>query len=453
MNNIEKHSKIDEKKLSREFYFQSLLQEAYLQGELSESESDRIQAECLSLLTKSTERYTKGKSSSVRVEIAQSLMASNLFTIGIYLKSLPDVSTVLYHIINEPIKKLYEYGLNVIDRKLNVAKYFLHLVGKTKITTQNHAYNATIDKGLKLFFEQYNINFNANEIPGSIDYQLVHPVTDLAGIEYITEYLQYIYYENLFCKKFESDIINEVMYGYDEAYKDLLDNICEQVLQNALGCSLLKKNIPTLDLSLLDIKKIESELSGKSQAFILERLQNEAKQMFPELQISNKSVKQYLLASLPKIALKIHTAINTDTLNKVFVARYNPDTKPIIHYNMGIKMDDKTYRDMVSEFLSCRYFEDKLQIIKENIKTLADMEDILIAGELSPAESSLVFDLLDDVEITALVKRHPVNEEIKAIDYSEAEIQMQHNLAEYLENMPKERLEQIYKMMPTIEVV
>ncbi|HAZ06275.1 MAG TPA: hypothetical protein DCY58_08620, partial [Acetobacterium sp.] len=80
-NKIKKQSMIDGDKLSGEFYFQSLLQEAYVKGVLSSKESERIQLECLKLLADSTERFTRGQSSSIRVEIAQGIMASNLFTI------------------------------------------------------------------------------------------------------------------------------------------------------------------------------------------------------------------------------------------------------------------------------------------------------------------------------------------------------------------------------------
>ena len=49
MNKIKKQTVIDVNKLSGEFYFQSLLQEAYVKGVLSPNESERIQLECLKL--------------------------------------------------------------------------------------------------------------------------------------------------------------------------------------------------------------------------------------------------------------------------------------------------------------------------------------------------------------------------------------------------------------------
>ncbi len=452
-NNLKKQTKIDINKLSGEFYFQSLLQEAYVKGALSPKESERIQLECLKLLADCTERFTRGKSSSVRVEIAQGIMASNLFTIGIYLKSLPDVDAALFHIENEPIEKLYEYGYQVLKRKINVANYFFNRVRKSKLKTANHAYNITIDQGFKPFFESYEINFHAHETPSDIDYQLIHPVTDLAGVEFVIKYLESLYYENLFCSYFDADIIHEVMSGYDEAYKNLLDNICAQVFQNALGCQLLNAPLPPLNFSPADLNGLDKKLKSHHPAELQRQLGIAAWELITDLELTNPSLKKYLIASLPQIITTVHKGLASHSLNKVFVPRYNPNIKPLVHYNMGIKMDDKAYRELVTEFLSCRFFDDKLAIIKEHIKTLADMEDLLIAGELESPEAAMIFDLLEDIELAVLIKRHPLHPAIDAIDYSASEIHLQQNLDAYMRALPRDRLAQILSMTTAIEVV
>jgi hypothetical protein len=452
-NSIKKQTRIDVDKLSGEFYFQSLLQEAYVKGTLSPKESERIQLECLKLLADCTERFTRGKSSSVRVEIAQGIMASNLFTISIYLKSLPDVDAALFQIENEPIEKLYEYGFQVLKRKINVANYFFNRVCKSKLKTVNQAYNITIDQGFKPFFENYEINFHAHEIPSDIDYQLIHPVTDLAGVEFVIKYLESLYYENLFCSYFDADIIHEVMSGYDPSYKNLLDNICAQVFQNALGCQLLNAPPDRLEFNPADLNALDKKLRNHNQLELQTQLKTAAQELITDLELTNPTLKKYLLASLPKITTTVYQGLATHSLNKVFVPRYNPNIKPLVHYNMGIKMPDTAYREMVTEFLSCRFFEDKLAIIKEHIKTLADMEDLLIAGELETSEAAMIFDLLEDIELAVLTKRHPLHPAIDAIDFAASEVRMQQNLDAYLRALPRERLAQILNLTTTLEVV
>ncbi|MGB5824607.1 MAG: DUF6179 domain-containing protein, partial [Proteocatella sp.] len=89
MNNIEKISIISRNKLSEEFYFNSLLEEAYNLNLLSEADIEKIQLECLELLAYKTDRYIGSDNSSVQVDIAKNIMESNMYTIGLYLKSLP----------------------------------------------------------------------------------------------------------------------------------------------------------------------------------------------------------------------------------------------------------------------------------------------------------------------------------------------------------------------------
>lgn len=81
------------------------------------------------------------------------------------------------------------------------------------------------------------------------------------------------------------------------------------------------------------------------------------------------------------------------------------------------------------------------------------MEDLLIAAELKAAEAAMIFDLLEDIELAVLTKRHPLHPAIDAIDYSASEVQMQQNLNAYMRALPRDRLAKILGMTTTIEVV
>lgn len=451
MSDIKKYSKIKKELLNEEFYFQSFLQEAYNQAELSNLEMESIQMQCLKLLADNTQRYNKGGSSSIKVEAAQNILASIFYTIGIYLKSLPDLSSVLDNVKKEPVLKLYQQGCQKLKTKLNVAKHLYQLVCKTKIKSPNYAYNATIEEGIESFFKQYNTDYEAHETPASIDYQLMNPVTGLAGVEYIIQYLHNLYMENLFCSKFDAMIIHEVMSGYDEAYQDLLVNIFGQVLQNVLGCAILNKDIVSLNLVAPDIQNLKYILKSETKESICLLLQRTTDKIVKTLALTNPSLKTYIYASFPEFSSRIYFATGNDTLQTIFVPRHSRVVNQVIRYSMGGKMDDGAYRNIVNEVLACRYSGDKIQIIKEHIKTLSDMEDIIIDGQLSEAEAFAVFDILDDVEIAVLVKRHPYRQEIDAIDFSEAEIQLQRYLEKYLQSMPKGKLKQLQRIVSNVE--
>ncbi|MEG0542370.1 MAG: DUF6179 domain-containing protein, partial [Angelakisella sp.] len=67
----------------------SLLAEAKRCGLVEESRLQKLEVDSVVLLRSTSQQFTKGRSSSVTTERAQALMASNLYTIGVYLKTLP----------------------------------------------------------------------------------------------------------------------------------------------------------------------------------------------------------------------------------------------------------------------------------------------------------------------------------------------------------------------------
>lgn len=447
MGNIEKRHIIDSNKLNGEFYFASILQEAYGRGLLSDSDIENIQMQCIKLLAYKTERYNSGDSSSIRVETAESIMKSNLYTIGLYLKSLPDPDVAAEELKGARIHEMYEKGRKLINAKFNTAKHIYKLVEKNKLATLNYTYNATLDeKGIGLFFKLYNPDYEAHECPSSIDYQLCSPAFDLAGVEFIQKYLENIYLENQFCWNFDMENIHHLLYGYDKGYKDLLINIFEQVLTGALGCSLANRSIVELNISEKDIKCLYNELSKHDSNTLALKLGVAAKRIFEELNITNPSLQKYVEKGLQKIAPGIANGVNTRTLDKVFVSPVNPEAFPKIHFISQSKMDDDEYRKLIDELLICRYSSDKLSLIREKVKSFGDLEDILFDGELTEEEIFSVFNTLKDVEIAAMVKRHPFNSGIEAVDLSEEEQTLRLYLKTYIGQLAADRQKQIFDM-------
>lgn len=66
--------------------------------------------------------------------------------------------------------------------------------------------------------------FAAQEIHIITDYPFHHPMEMLLGIEFIQQYLECIYYENLFCAQFPAEYMRHLLYRYDEHYDQLLFN-------------------------------------------------------------------------------------------------------------------------------------------------------------------------------------------------------------------------------------
>ncbi|HHV98471.1 MAG TPA: hypothetical protein GXX36_02670 [Clostridiaceae bacterium] len=144
--------------------------------------------------------------------------------------------------------------------------------------------------------------------------------------------------------------------------------------------------------------------------------------------------------------MNIEIALKLNTLNKVFITPKNPDLEPKIQFKSGVKMDDEEYRKLIEELLSCRYSSDKLEIIREKVKSFDDLEDLLIDAQLDEEEFISLFNNLGDVEIAAMIKRHPFESDIQAVNLSEAEQVLRLYLENYVKKLPSNRQEHIFQI-------
>jgi len=448
MKNIEKRHIIDSNNLSGEFYFTSIVQEGYAYGLLNDSDIEDIKLQCLKLLSNKSELYNGGESSSIRIEAAESIMKSNLYTIGVYLKSLPDADFAVSELKMVSIPEMYQKGRALISGKVHSAKHIYKMAKANRLINLNYTYNATLDdNGLGIFFKLYNPDYEAHEVPASIDYQLCNPITDLTGIEFIHKYLENLFLENEFCSYFNDDNIDHILCGYDEGYKDLLINIFEQVLTVALGCMLANSMVVKLDISEEKIRRLYNNLSKEDDYLLALKICEANEKILQELNISSLSLRRYIERSLPKITSNIVHAVKTNTLGKTIVSPSNPDLKPKIQFLSGVKMDDGKYRKFIEELLICRYSSDKLALIKEKVKSFGDIEDLLFDAQLSEEEITSVLGMLGDVEIAELIRRHPLKSDIQAVDLSEVEQALRLFLISYIDQLTADRQDHIFEIL------
>jgi hypothetical protein len=321
-------------------------------------------------------------------------------------------------------------------------------VQKNKINVLNYSYNATLnDDGIGIFFRSYNQDYEAHESPASIDYQLCNPVNDLAGVEFIQKYLENLFLENEFCRSFAARDIHLLLGGYDKGYKDLLINIFQRVLTAALGSCLLNRKTVKLQISQEEIEGLYMVLSEDDLQSLAPRINRAVEKLFADLNITDLSLRTYIEKSLPDIQSNIAHAVNTNTLDKLFASSTDPDISSKIQFYSGIKMDDEKYRELIDELLVCRYSSDKLALIRDKVKAFGDMEDLLLDAELSEEDMFAIFDILADIEIAALIKRHPFNSDIQAEDLSEAEQALHLYLKKYINRLPENRQEEIFQIV------
>lgn len=450
MNNIEKQHIIKRENLNEEHYFQSIIEEAQNMKLLSDSELEDIQMQSIKLLTRVTERYTGGESSSVRVETAQSILQSILYSIGIYLKSFPDADMSLEEIKKTPLAELYKQGRKLIEKNINIAKHMLHLIQNERVKNENIAYNDTIENGLPEFFTGYDADYAAHDSPGSIDYPLNIDKMDLCGIEYIYNYLEKLYWENKFCKNFDAYDIDCVLRGYDEKYQDLLVNIFRIVYTNALGCILANKNIFRLEIGLMDRQYMQEKLEDLSENELNEVLKNASVKLCKELDITNEYLLTYISFTIEELSKRLKKELENDHLESIFVNYKEKAIKQVIHFMDGDKMDDDLFRAFATEIRECRFVSDKIAIINKEIHSISDLVDILEGACLFGNEFIEFFSTLGDNELAMLSNLLPVNKLDSILAESEKEWHVK--LVEYFGGLDLTRRNSIIERADKIDL-
>lgn len=314
-----------------------IIESGLREGILTDEEVGNIQGRLLVLLGRRTERYTMGDSSSVPIETAEELFRSICFTISLLLKSDRDMNALLDC---EDMEAILKEGQKKIQKLVEIGKWMLHKAKEGALPIDNISYHDTI-QSIEGFFKKYDIQFFAHKIPCSIDYQLCHAVPEeLQGIEYINEYLRRIVLENRFCSRFDNGKINRLLEAYCPDYKELLINIYEPVVTNALGIALLSNNVTRLDIGCADVNRadvnyadiVSLDITEKDRERLLQlfqklderelmlNLRQSAVRVSNALRITNTSDVEYLITTAESLIPRICAVIPTQRLDGIFIS-------------------------------------------------------------------------------------------------------------------------------------
>lgn len=321
MNKIENISIIKRENLDERNYFKTLIREAYFNQMVTDYDMLNIQIQILQLLDKRIYRYNGNDSSSVREEIVKEISNSNLYTIGVYLKTFKIPDEAVKAVKENSIEILYQEGRKRIDKMLNIIRVMYIKVKQNMLRIQNDTYNDTIIGGIKGFLKIYDSNFKAQDMKITADYPLYNNlIGKLEGVEFIKEYLNSIYLENMFCKKFSERKIEYLLYGYSCDFKELIINIFEIVLLEAIACNLVKRNIRDLIISISELNEIYNLFENKDELEIKNIIIKAYTEIISELQLNNSELmKKYIEKNLYSILKMIMNNLMQNTLDKIFI--------------------------------------------------------------------------------------------------------------------------------------
>lgn len=267
-------------------------------------------------LGRCTARYTAGDSSSVPVETAQELLTSICFTLDVYFRSTKANPKLL---VTEKLDVLFQAGLRIIEAKIEEGKQLWKIACISVPEIENISYTDTL-RSIGVFFRRYDHHFLAHQIPCDIDYQLCRPVPEhYQGIEYVNEYLRCIITENGILRLFRRGLVVQLLERYCLDYKGILINLCEPVIVNATGLSLIRRFPLALQISednhLSIVKKFESLNESGARAALAEA----AKHFYHTVGITDEFTKKYIISTSTDLYPRISAALPTGNLSGIFL--------------------------------------------------------------------------------------------------------------------------------------
>lgn len=442
---------IIENLISKEHYFQTLLQVLHSHNLLTIRDIENIQLQVLDILKETMGYYRRNESSSVRVEVAEQIMLSICYTLGLFLKSQPTIEESINLIKKRETKYLFTQGEKILRDKVDECERLLQITNETRLQTENYAYVDTIDYGIPLFFKQYDARFARHETPGSIDYPLAIDEMGLVGIEYIEDYLNKIILENKFCSYFKDSEIESLLKGFNKDSKHLLINIFQLVLTNYLGCILLGKEGRSLDITKGDRTYLKSIMKNLSQPEFGTLILRATEKLCEELFIKDKSFTEYINNSICKIAPEIKTHIETDTLENIFIT-LSKSEEDLLKYEDGKTLDDIKFRNITEEIRACSRVEDKIEIIRKEIHSLKDLMDVFSSDCIFDDEFMDIFKALDDFQVALLIKSIFSDKVLDVGHGTESEKEWHEKLNKYLETLDDTRRREIIRISQGISM-
>ncbi|MDP4119082.1 MAG: DUF6179 domain-containing protein [Bacillota bacterium] len=264
-----------------------------------------------------SEKYNGLDSTSLTIEKAQELLESLLYTISM-VAAVDNVA--MDEIFQKDLPSVIRRGQEILIEKRKSVKVEWELMWRDMPRIQNAYFFETL-KNLGLFFKRYEIYYEAHQIPCSIDYWLLCPISDqVKGISFIEEYIHRIQIENDFLKQFDINLLVNLYKSSIPDYEETLFNLCDPALTNAIGLTLLGQDARTLDITCEQRKKIVSSLTEKSIEEIDLLIKNAVSCICAELNMIDECEKTYLRNAVSGLSARIETAVRHGDLSHVFIS-------------------------------------------------------------------------------------------------------------------------------------
>lgn len=283
---------------------------------LSESEQEKLIGRLWELLKTQAGKYNGIDSTSMTVEKAQEILESMLYTISVAAEN----GAAKEEILNGRLSLLLDRGRELLKEKQKAVKVEWKLLCRELPRIPNVYFLSTMEN-LGLFFDSYDIYFAAHHTSESIDYWPLCPVPEtIKGISYIEEYIRRIQIENDFLNCFEREDVISLCEKYVPDYREALFNLCEPVLTNSIGLSLIGKAVRGLNISAVQREEIGHLLIGRQKNEICDMIKEAVLSVCRQIGMSAENETDYLVSAAAGLGARIREAQKHRDLSGIFLS-------------------------------------------------------------------------------------------------------------------------------------
>ena len=276
----------------------------------------QVQEQLWNLLARQTALYTASDSTSVPVETAQELFDSVFFLLRCGGWNPDGLAS------DQDLTQVFRTGQQSVREQITRSKQLWQAVSQTLPNLENQSLQDTMAE-LGQFWRRYDYRFFAHRIPCQIDYQLSWPVDEsLAGIEYMNRYLEHLWIEHQFLRRFTADEMVPILRAYCPDYRGLLINLYEPVATNCIGRVLLGCDVTNLSIAPEQGKALCRQLEQLPRAELEARLISAARTVAEQLQIVGKESVSYLVHLAKELTPRVMVARDSGSLDGIFLAAF-----------------------------------------------------------------------------------------------------------------------------------
>lgn len=451
------------KNLDKNQYVISLLNQGIKSGLLNNEEMFHIQLKIMDLLKELILKYTKGESTSVSVETTESLLNSILYSLDFHLLKIDNPEAALKELKKKEVRKMYEEGLELIRLCVIDTKRLYEKIKKERLKVGLEAYNTTIDEAIPCFFEKYTIVFETHNTMASIDYPLVFDDMRVRGISYIRNYLEHLDIETEFCRFFLEEHIEKILVGFGRMcrlnHSIELINIFEILINNSIFSVLCGNNASQPNITKEQYNMISEKLKLTDLNMVNALINKAVKTVITDLQISNPLLIDYINNYKELFIKRIKNALENDCLSSLIVVEGEESEKYTFVFDEGNKMSEKSFKLTVDKIIKLPEVKEKIEVLNSSVHSLQDYIDILNADCFFGEEFAYIFNTLEDIELTILVKLVFYEElrdgltdlSVIANSKRETEAEWQEYFISFIDNLSKDKKERIEGLLNEVD--